>query len=418
MDRDHGLFFSLLDPRTGSTLRISPLDSTPVRPHLSAVDNAWLAVALTMVANTQPALKERAEKLLTPIDMQFFYDPYDPADPVHHPGQLHVGYWADSRSFYGHYGMLNTEARIASYVGIVRGQLPPEHYYRLFRTLPIDLGPQQQTPRGTTREYLGLKVFEGSYEYRGARIVPSWGGSMFEALMVTLFVPEGVWAPRSWGINHPLYVRAQIAHGMVEEGYGYWGFSPAASPRGGYELYGVKGLGTFSRGYFSHELGLPVPDSRVSHATRSAHGVVTPHASFLALRYVPHEAVANLRALSAGLPMYGPLGFQDSVDVSVGVTSGRILTLDQGMIMAAISNELADDAMQRAFSDSQVERAIRPLIAVEEFSAGLPGRVTQVQPTAAVRQEHGISQPHSPAHGVTDQPAWVPPALRLPSSSR
>ena len=49
------------------------------------------------------------------------------------------------------------------------------------------------------------------------------------------------------------------------------------------------------------------------------HGVVTPYASFLALRYAPHEALANLRALTEEFPMiYGPLGFQDSVDVSCG----------------------------------------------------------------------------------------------------
>ncbi len=40
------------------------------------------------------------------------------------------------------------------------------------------------------RTYMGIPVFEGHYPYRGMRIVPSWGGSMFEALMVTLFVPE------------------------------------------------------------------------------------------------------------------------------------------------------------------------------------------------------------------------------------
>ena len=247
MDRTHGFFVNELDPRTGAALRVSPFDSSPVRHRLSAVDNAWLAVALTMVANTEPSLRDRAERLLEPMDFRFFYDPYDPADPVRHPGQLRVGYRPDDHTYYGHYGMLNTEARIASYLGIARGQLPAEHYYRMFRTLPEDLAPQQQSPRGTTREYHGVKVFEGSYDYRGARIVPSWGGSMFEALMVTLFVPEDVWAPRSWGINHPLYVRAQIAHGLEEAGYGFWGFSPAASPRGGYEIYGVNALGTSRR---------------------------------------------------------------------------------------------------------------------------------------------------------------------------
>jgi hypothetical protein len=43
--------------------------------------------------------------------------------------------------------------------------------------------------------------------------------------------------------------------------------------------------------------------------------------------------------------------------------------------------------MQHAFSDGLVERKIRPLIAVEEFSAGLPGQAVAehsvpVQPSA------------------------------------
>ena len=258
MDRTHGFMVNDLDPRTGARLQIFPFDASPVRHHLSAVDNAWLAVGLTMVANTTPSLRGRALKLLQPMDFRFFYDPHDASDPLGHPGQLRVGYRVADRTFYGHYGLLNSEARIISYLGISRGQLPPEHYYRMFRTLP-EIIPQEQTPRGEAREYEGVKVFEGSYEYRSVRIVPSWGGSMFEALMVPLFVPEDAWAPRSWGLNHPHYVQAQRTHGLEEAGYGYWGFSPAASPRGGYQVYGVKALGTSSEGYLSYEVGPPVP---------------------------------------------------------------------------------------------------------------------------------------------------------------
>jgi hypothetical protein len=240
----------------------------------------------------------------------------------------------------------------------------------MFRTLPDRLGSQEQVPKGELREYLGIGVFEGSYTYRGLRIVPSWGGSMAEALMSSLFVPEEAWAPRSWGVNNPLYARAQIEHGLIEAGYGYWGFSPAKSPKGKYRVYGVNSLGTLPGGYVSYETNGIVPEAlQISSTPKYSHGVVTPHAAFLGLRYTPREAMDNLHALAAKFPIYGPLGFHDSVDVSAGVVSGCILALDQGIIMAAIANELDNDYMRHAFSDGAVEQKVRPLIAMEEFSA-------------------------------------------------
>jgi hypothetical protein len=376
MDRPHGFFVNDIDPRDGSRLKASPVDRSPRRPLLSCVDNAWLAVALTMIVNTQPELAPAADKLLEAMDFGFFYDNHDPARPVQHPGLLRVGYWADENAFFGHYGMLNSEARIASYLAIARGQLPPEHYYRLYRTLPTDVGPQHQTPTGERAEHLGVTVFEGAYNYRetGTRIVPSWGGSMFEALMVTLFVPESEWAPRSWGVNHPLYVRAQIDHGLAEMRYGCWGFSPAFRPSGGYDVFGAKGLGTNPDGYYSFQVGWGVPMASSLIVTRTLNGIVTPHAAFLTLRFARREALENLRKLKERFPVYGELGFQDSVDVASGLVSGFVLALDQGMILAAIANELGDDCMQKAFSTGAVERVVRPLIEPEQFTAGAPGQ--------------------------------------------
>ena len=114
---------------------------------------------------------------------------------------------------------------------------------------------------------------------------------------------------------------------------------------------------------------------------------MTPHASFLALRYRPHESMANLLSLEEKFPIYGPFGFLDSVDVSSGVVANCVLALDQGIIMAAIANALADDALQHAFSDGPVEAAIRPLMAPEEFTAGL------AQPAATARDEGTDGQP-------------------------
>ena len=369
LERVHGFFYDRLDRRTGVPLKFAPDASKPIRPLLSAVDNGWLAAALIMVSNTRPALRERAVELLKPMDFGFFYEPFDPDDPVKHPGQLHGVYWPDDKSFGTLHGLVNTEPRIASYIGIARGQLPPEHYYRIRRTLPPGLGQQRQVPQGGLRTYLGVEVFEGHYMYRDMKIVPSWGGSMFEALMVPLFVPEARWAPRSWGINHPLYVRAQIEHGLDEAHYGFWGFSPACRPEGGYRTYGVDVLGTDPKGYTSNDGDVPAGAGKGPGAF--ANGVVTPHASFLALRFSPHQAMANLRALAEKFPrIYGPHGFRDSVNISSGVVSEHVLALDQGMIMAAIANALADDVMQHAFSDGPIETAIRPLIAPEEFTAG------------------------------------------------
>lgn len=374
MDRPHGFFVNDIDPRDGRRLAASPVDGSPRRPLISTVDNAWLALALMMVANTRPDLAPNAERLLDAMDFGFLYDFYDAQDPIRQPGLLRVGYWVDENAFYGHYGMLNTEARMASYIAIARGQLPPDHYYRMYRTLPTEIAPQTQTPTGEAREYQAVAVFEGAYDYLGMRVVPSWGGSMFEALMVTLFIPEAEWAPQSWGVNHPLYVRGQIDHGLQEMKYGYWGFSPAFRPTGGYETYGVKGLGTNAHGYYSFDMAWGLPPHMTTLTTSPVHGVVTPHAAFLALPFAPRAAMDNIKALKERFPVYGPLGFQDSVDVSTGMVSGNILALDQGMIMAAVVNELADGYMRKAFTAGPVEAVVRPLIAPEEFTAGEPGR--------------------------------------------
>ena len=295
------------------------------------------------------------------MDFAFFYVPYDAADPKNHPGQIHGPYRVDRKTFGGFHRIINTEQRITGYIGIARGQIPPEHYYRVERTLKPGEGKQSQVPEGEIRTYLGIPVFEGHYTYRGMRIVPSWGGSMFEDLMVTLFVPEERWAPRSWGVNHPLYVRAQIEHGLEEAGYGFWGFSPACDPAGGYRTYGVDALGCDPRGYTSNDDEVRARPGTARPSGRFTNGVVTPHASFLALRFAPREAMENLRKLKERFPIYGDHGFMDTVNVSRGVVSDRVLMLDQGMIMAAIANAVADDAM-RTRLHRRAERADPPAL--------------------------------------------------------
>lgn len=166
---------------------------------------------------------------------------------------------------------------------------------------------------GETRTYLGLHAYEGAYRYRGMRIVPGWGGSRFEELMPDVFVPEAKWAPRSWRVNHPLHVRAQREHGLLEAGYGIWGFSPSSNPAGGYRQYGVDALGLNPEGYFSEQESTNVDDgfgtcrTGVNPTPTFGDGVATPHASFLAVLYEPRQAHANLQLLAELTPQGIPV---------------------------------------------------------------------------------------------------------------
>lgn len=387
-----GQFYNWYSTDTGAKLTNWPPTGHVLHPFLSSVDNGWLATALMMVANGMPELRDQANALLDPMDFGFYYDP--------EAGLLRGGYWPEPPNqchTHGytrhHYGALNTETRIASYIGIARGQIPATHYFKLGRTIPEtcawdegnpglhgNLGLPTMQPHGGWKNYLGVDVFEGCYSYMGLNLVPSWGGSMFEALMVPLFVPEETWGLRSWGINHPLYVQAQILHGLVEAQYGYWGFSPANNPSGGYREYGVDGIGMLADGYASNNDNTLLNYGFSNHKGRTVHaapppsaytnGVVTPHAVFLALNFAPEATLANLSNLCRDFPIYGPWGFWDSVNVETGEVSTSVLALDQGMIMMALGNALSQNRTQSYFTKGCIEEALRPLLTLETFTAG------------------------------------------------
>jgi hypothetical protein len=391
-----GQYWNWYDPANGAVLSTWPENGNPVYPFLSTVDNGWLATALIMVKHAVPDLADEAGAILEGMDFGFYHDPQAdllrggywtelPPNQVYAPAVSGACATAPAAAPTGegwtchHYGSLNTEPRISSYIGIAWNQVPATHYYRMWRTFPptCDWSWQEMQPTGFTRTYQGVEVFEGSYTYRGMRIVPSWGGSMFEALMVNLFVPEAHWGPQSWGINHPLYVQAQIEHGLQEAQYGYWGFSPASKPEGGYREYGVDAIGLEPNGYASNNdntfvdygFGDCRPGQPIPPPEAYTNGVVTPHAVFLALEFARTESLVNLANLLANFEIYGWGGFYDSVNVDTGVVAQRYLALDQGMIMAAIANDQTGEHFRNHFAQ-EVQAAVQPLLAVEEFSAG------------------------------------------------
>ncbi len=392
-----GMFYNWYDPATKAKLTVWPVDGGVVHPFLSSVDNGWLATALTMVAAQVPRLADEAHAILDEMDFGYYYNPAenqirggfwleDPTPGASPQVEVHDNYRDDSGAndvwYTGHhYGAFNTEPRMASYLGIASGQIPQRHYFGTFRTFHndnCDYAWTEQAAVGQWAEHRGVRVFEGAYRYRGMKLIPTWGGSMFEALMVPLFVPEEEWGTRSWALTHPTYVRAQIEHGMEEAGYGYWGFSPSNNPAGGYREYGVDAIGMEPNGYGSDvertfvDPGYVADNGDVCRPPQPppagyGQGVVTPHASFLALRYAPKAALKNLARIKKDFGAYGPGGFYDAVNTSTGQMSERYLSLDQGMVMAALGNALAGDDMRTAFATGAMERRVAPLMREEEF---------------------------------------------------
>ena len=160
------------------------------------------------------------------------------------------------------------------------------------------------------------RVFEGALPYRGMKIVPTWGGSMFEALMVPLFVPEETWGPRSWG-RQPPALRAGPDRARHRGG--------AATATGASRPPTTPPAATASTAWTcSGSTAAATPPTRSgppgTSPTRAARagepalrppttygdGVVTPHASFLALRYAPDAALAQPGQAPRGLRRLRP----------------------------------------------------------------------------------------------------------------
>ncbi|MEH7237244.1 glucoamylase family protein [Bacillus sp. JJ1562] len=306
---------------------------------ISTVDNGWLTAALVVVGQYFPDLASITDPLVDEMDYSHLYDPKI--------GQMRGGYDVSlGKVTDHHYGMLYSETRLASYVAIGKGDVPAEHWWKLYRTFPKEFDWQNQIPVGETKNYDGIDVFEGHYEYEGIKFVPSWGGSMFEALMPPLFLNERELGKQGLGLNNARHVQGQVAFAK-KEGFEVWGFSPAAIVNR-YNEFGVSSLGT--EGY----------DDQAT---------VTPHASILGLEYAPEAVEANIAMLKE-LGTFGEYGFYDTINLNTNEIAKSFLALDQGMIMISISNFLNDGLIRKYFHADPIGKSPEYLLKEEVFSIG------------------------------------------------
>jgi len=299
-----------------------------------------LAAGLMVARMAFPELAEPCTKLLDQMDFSFFYDPIT--------RQVSHGYYTNpgKPSLY-HYGTFYTEARLGSLIAIGKGEIPERHWFEMVRTFPGECAGQSRTPQAIKLKTVRGHTFSaGYYEWNGVQYVPSWGGSMFEALMPTLVLDEIEYAPKSLGINDRIHAEVQDRYAVDDRGYRVWGISPCSSPATGlYAEYGIHVLG--SRGYVV--------------------GPVTPHAAALALSVRPEAGIANLRALADLYDVYGDYGFYDAVDPRSGEVAYAYLALDQSMLFIALANHLTNGQVQKRFASDPIVQKVLPMIGEEDF---------------------------------------------------
>jgi len=222
------------------------------------------------------------------------------------------------------YDLLASEARLASFMAIAKGDVPARHWFRLGRTV---------TPVAS-----------------GAALI-SWSGSMFEYLMPSLVMraPAGSLIEQT----NRLVVRSQMAYGAA---LGVpWGISESAYNVRDLDLtyqysnFGVPGLG-LKRG-----LGDNV--------------VVAPYATALATMVDPLAATRNLLRL-AEIGGRGRYGFYEAFDY----TPARVpddhsfaivhafMAHHQGMTIVAIANALLDGLMRTRFHAEPIIQATELLL--------------------------------------------------------
>ena len=367
--RGHRRDLELLGPMAALAAREKTSDSMPTLGDLVDINNDIARrdptldqVAIARASDAAKALERRLTEIAATagkmLDAMKFGFLLDPARQL-----LSIGYRVTDGSLDPNcYDLLASEARLASFVAIAKGEIPARHWFRLGRAMtPVD---------------------------RGSALI-SWSGSMFEYLMPSLVMraPAGSLLEQT----NRLVVRRQMKYG-AELGMP-WGISESAYNARDLELtyqysnFGVPGLG-LKRGL-------------------SENAVIAPYATALAAMVDPEAAAQNFSALlkAGGL---GHFGWYEALDYTPSrVPEGETVAVvraymahHQGMTLVALADALNDGAMRERFHAEPIIQATELLLqerTPRDVAVARP-RAEEVKAEANVRESAPptIRRFHSP----------------------
>jgi cyclic beta-1,2-glucan synthetase len=330
-------------------------DATGRDPARDRAADARASDAAKVLERRLTELAATADKMLDAMKFDFLFDPARQL--------LSIGYRVTDGSLETNcYDLLASEARLASFVAIAKGEVRARHWFKLGRAMtPVD---------------------------RGSALI-SWSGSMFEYLMPSLVMraPAGSLLEQT----NRLVVRRQVKYG-AELGIP-WGFSESAFNARDLELtyqysnFGVPGLG-LKRGL-------------------SENAVVAPYATALAAMVDPQAAAQNFSQLRAAGGL-GRFGWYEALDYTPSrVPEGENVAIvraymahHQGMTLVAIDDALNYGAMRARFHAEPIIQATE-LLLQERTPRDVPvarPRAEEVKAEANVREnaQPTIRRFHSP----------------------
>ncbi|MGE0277778.1 MAG: glucoamylase family protein [Nitrospiraceae bacterium] len=330
----------LLDRGSADKDALARIDMLAEAIRRSAADVAVLTRRLTAIAQT-------AEQMARAMDFTFLFDPVRKL--------LSIGYRvAESSLDPSCYDLLASEARLASFVAIAKGDVPSSHWFHLGRAL---------TPVGN-----------------GSALI-SWSGSIFEYLMPALVMhsPAGSLLSRTYD----LIVRRQIRYG-AERGVP-WGVSESAYHVRDldftyqYSSFGVPGLG-LKRG-LSEDI------------------VIAPYAAALAAMIDPAATTRNFVRLAVAGGR-GAYGFYEALDYTgtrlpEGDTVAVVrayMSHHQGMSIVAIANAVNDGVMRSRFHAEPIIRATE-LLLQERTPRDVPVARPRAEEVSAAAQVRDLVPP-------------------------
>jgi cyclic beta-1,2-glucan synthetase len=273
--------------------------------------------AATSIKNRLTAIADIAKTMFHDMEFGFLFD----------PGRqlLSIGYRPEDNSLDSNfYDLLASEARLASFIAIAKGDLPAKHWFRLGRTM--------------------TRINRGSG-------LMSWSGSMFEYLMPSLVMraPAGslleqtsrliVWRQEKYGKG------LGVPWGMSESEYN----ARDAEQTYQYSSFGVPDLG------YKRQLGESI--------------VIAPYATGLASMVDPTAAAANFRRLER-VGARGHYGWYEALDYTASrrPEGSKVeiirayMAHHQAMTVIAIANALQDGKMRARFHAEPIISAAELLL--------------------------------------------------------